>query len=117
MLKGRSMDFLGGAETVGEVDREMIRREIRKYRPAFEACYERELLANDSLSGTVDSTFSIMPNGQVRAARASGVSKGTSGCVAGVLSKIGTEGGKLRKSADVLRLMPRRCITPSRCRV
>jgi len=74
---------------VSEADREMIRREIRKHRGAFEACYERELLVDETLSGTVDTNFAIMANGEVRAVRAEGVSKRVSSCVAGVLGNIG----------------------------
>lgn len=94
----RPETVIGKADADGDMDPAVIQREIRKHRASFEACYERELLVNDSLSGTVDTKFVIMPNGQVRAVRADGVSKGVASCVGKVVASVAfpsTNGGNV----------------------
>lgn len=79
---------LGTAEGVGDLDREMIKREIRKNKARFEYCYEKQLLVKATLEGTVNSSFTILGNGSVRAARGSGLDPVVASCVASVLSSI-----------------------------
>jgi len=86
--KRRPAVNLGQAEGVGDLDREMIRREIRKNKSKFEYCYEKQLLAKPNLEGTVGTQFTILGTGSVRAARANGVDPTVSSCVAQVLSGI-----------------------------
>lgn len=86
--KRRPAVNLGQAEGVGDLDKEMIRREIRKNKSKFEYCYEKQLLAKPNLEGTVSTQFAILGTGSVRGARANGVDPSVSSCVAQVLGGI-----------------------------
>jgi hypothetical protein len=75
-------------EVEGGVDKDIIRRYMRKASQRFEYCYEKALLSDPSLSGTVKTSFTINPAGAVIGATASGVSDEVSKCVAGVIRDI-----------------------------
>ena len=81
-------DLSGATAEGGGLDKAIIQREIRKHRASFEACYERELMVDETLSGTVDTKFVIMSNGQVRAVRANGVSPKVASCIGAVISRV-----------------------------
>jgi hypothetical protein len=51
-------------------------------------CYEKQLLVNGNLAGTVSTQFFISPEGTVARADASGVDPEVAGCVAGVIKDI-----------------------------
>ena len=70
------------------LDKNTIRRYVRRKLPQIKYCYEKQLLAKPGLSGTVLSKFQITPQGSVLGATASGIDKEVSGCVARVLSTI-----------------------------
>lgn len=70
------------------LDKNTIRRYVRRKLPQIKYCYEKQLLAKPGLSGTVLSKFQITPRGSVLGANASGIDKEVSGCVARVLSTI-----------------------------
>ncbi len=55
------------------IDKEIVRRYIRHKLPTIRACYEKELLADGQLSGTVLAQFQIAPNGNVQGATAAGI--------------------------------------------
>lgn len=69
-------------------DKEIVRRYIKRSIAKIAYCYEKELLANPALEGTVDAAFVITTNGAVMTSNASGVSSEVSQCVAGVISGI-----------------------------
>ncbi len=80
---------IGNAEATGDLDKNIIRRYIRRKLPRIRHCYEMALLATPGLSGTVDTTFRINPNGKVLAASASGMEQEElHACVAEALSSI-----------------------------
>jgi hypothetical protein len=73
---------------VGDLDKTIIRRYIRRKLTAITGCYEKSLLVDSALSGTVETQFLIDPTGHVRDITATGVSPEVSSCVATVISTI-----------------------------
>jgi hypothetical protein len=70
------------------LDEAMIRRYMRRNLEKIGYCYEKELLGNDGLEGTVVAKFTLDGNGAVIESKASGVSPEVSGCIASVISNI-----------------------------
>lgn len=77
---GRGVGFLGSyaagvpccigagrASVVGGLDKEIIRRVVRRHINEWRYCYERELQAQQDLAGRIIVGFTIGPNGQVLA--------------------------------------------------
>jgi TonB family protein len=58
--------------TDGGLDREIVKRYIRKQLDAISYCYEKQLVANAELGGTITVEFVIAPNGAVISARGDG---------------------------------------------
>ena len=69
-------------------DKEMIRRYIKRSVAKISYCYEKQLLGNPELEGTVEASFVISPSGTVMTSSASGLDPQVSQCVAGVISSI-----------------------------
>ncbi len=80
----------GMPECVAEtcLDRDMIRRYVSRNLEKITYCYEKELLAQPGLEGTVTALFTLDGNGSVIDSRASGVDRNVSSCVAMVMSNI-----------------------------
>jgi tRNA A-37 threonylcarbamoyl transferase component Bud32 len=80
---------LGSANASGDLDKTTIRRYIRQRLAQIQYCYEKELLANPDLAGTVATRFTITAEGKVTSVSATGMD-GTSvpDCVAGVVASI-----------------------------
>lgn len=70
------------------LDKSIIRRYVKRATEKIRYCYEKELLANPSLEGTVMSSFVISPTGTVINSKANGVDDKVSSCVAGVVGSI-----------------------------
>ncbi|MEZ4362319.1 MAG: AgmX/PglI C-terminal domain-containing protein [Kofleriaceae bacterium] len=79
---------IGTPSSNGDLDKAIIRRYIKRNLPKIQYCYEKELLAKPSLSGTVKTTFLIMPNGTVASASGAGVDGTVASCVAAVVKAI-----------------------------
>jgi len=79
---------IGQPTAVGDLDKAIIRRYIKRNINKITYCYEKELLAKPGLEGTVATQFFISPNGTVASANASGVDGTVSSCVADVLKGI-----------------------------
>lgn len=79
---------IGSPTANGDLDKAIIRRYIKRNLAKIQYCYEKELLAKPSLSGTVQTTFLIMPNGTVSSASGNGVDATVASCVAGVVKAI-----------------------------
>lgn len=79
---------IGDPETDGELDASIIRRYIRRKLAQIQYCYERELLAQSTLGGTVNVEFIITGKGGVVATKSKGVSPGLATCVGDVVSTI-----------------------------
>jgi hypothetical protein len=70
------------------LDKEIIRRYVKRNIEKITYCYEKELLANPGLEGTVTVNFILSGNGRVMKSEASGVDATVSSCIAGVVSNI-----------------------------
>ncbi|WP_428267474.1 AgmX/PglI C-terminal domain-containing protein [Haliangium sp.] len=79
---------IGNAVATGDLDKNIIRRYIRRKLPQIKYCYEKQLLVRQDLSGTVVTQFQISPQGAVLNSKAQGVSKDVADCVAAVVGTI-----------------------------
>ncbi len=90
---------MGDATASGGLDREIIRRYIKKQKLRITHCYEKRLLVDNELAGTLTANFSIGSNGLVIGAKASGMGDDDlQQCVASVVASIhfpSTENGAL----------------------
>ncbi|HVV87834.1 MAG TPA: VIT domain-containing protein [Kofleriaceae bacterium] len=89
-MRGRTASVpsvrIGAAPVVaGDLDRDLLRRNVRRYLPRMRACYERELASDAALGGALTIRFAILPDGHVSGALASGVSHAVDACVTGVV--------------------------------
>ena len=79
---------IGQPQSVGDLDKAIIRRYIKRNIQKITYCYEKQLLASPGLEGTVNTQFFISPAGTVTTANASGVNGEVSSCVAAVIKGI-----------------------------
>ncbi|MBP6627940.1 MAG: AgmX/PglI C-terminal domain-containing protein [Kofleriaceae bacterium] len=91
-MRGRSSSVpqvrIGQPTAVGDLDKAIIRRYIKRNEQKIAYCYEKQLIAKPGLQGTVTTQFFITPNGNVASSTASGVDGEVSSCVAGVIKNI-----------------------------
>ena len=78
----------GGRGVIGDIDRELVRRYVRRKLAQITYCYEKELLGKPGLDGTVTADFTFNHVGAVIDSSASGVDPTVSSCIAGVISTI-----------------------------
>ena len=82
-------DRSGCGRALGDLDRKIIRRYIRKKLPLVKHCYEKQLLVQPDLAGTVMTTFTISGNGAVLSAVAKGLgNRNVVACVEAALKSI-----------------------------
>jgi hypothetical protein len=80
---------IGNATATGDLDKNIIRRYIRKKLPQIKYCYEKQLLVKTSLAGTVTTNFTISGTGAVIAVAASGIGDSdVENCVAAAIKSI-----------------------------
>ncbi|MBC7974979.1 MAG: AgmX/PglI C-terminal domain-containing protein, partial [Myxococcales bacterium] len=79
---------IGQPNSQGDLDKAIIRRYIKRNLQKIQYCYEKQLLAKPTLSGTVQAQFFITPNGTVASSTGSGVDGEVSSCVANVIRNI-----------------------------
>jgi hypothetical protein len=72
----------------GDLDKEIIRRYIKREASKLSYCYEKQLLAHPTLAGDITVQFFIMPNGAVASSTAAGFDPTVAGCVADVIHQI-----------------------------
>lgn len=91
-MRGRSAAVpqvrIGQPSAVGDLDKAIIRRYIKRNIAKITYCYEKQLLAKPGLQGTVSTQFFISPNGTVASANANGVDGEVASCVAAVIKAI-----------------------------
>ncbi len=75
-------------KVIGDIDRELVRRYVRRKLAQITYCYEKELLGKPGLDGTVTADFTFNHVGAVIDSTASGVDPTVSSCIAGVISTI-----------------------------
>jgi hypothetical protein len=79
---------IGDAVVTGGLDTKIIGRYIRRNLPKIKYCYEKQLLLDQDLEGTVVADFVIDQNGMVTSSSASGVIAVLSTCIADVIGAI-----------------------------
>jgi len=79
---------IGQPNSVGDLDKAIIRRYIKRNIQKISYCYEKQLLARPTLEGTVSTQFFISPTGVVADSRANGVDGEVASCVAAVIKSI-----------------------------
>jgi hypothetical protein len=72
----------------GDLDKAIIRRYIKRNIQKIKYCYEKHLLADPTLEGTVSTTFTITGGGTVSSVSAGGVSSDVAECIAAVIKAI-----------------------------
>jgi hypothetical protein len=79
---------IGTPTVTGDLDKDIIRRYVRRKLPHIRYCYEKALLADPALEGTVRVSFVITQTGQAQNASATGLGDSVSGCVARLIETI-----------------------------
>jgi len=79
---------IGVPDSRGDLDKNIIRRYIRRSLPKIRFCYEKELAGDPKLRGTVSVKFRIEGTGMVHAAEAEGISAAVATCVAAAIRAI-----------------------------
>jgi len=79
---------IGQPNAQGDLDKAIIRRYIKRNIQKITYCYEKQLLVNPKLAGTVATQFFIAPSGQVASATATGVDPDVATCLAEVIKRI-----------------------------
>ncbi len=80
---------IGKVDQAGDLSADIIRRHVRRKLTRIRHCYEKELVVNGDLSGTVTTQFQISPTGKVQGVRASGIgNSNVESCVAGAIESI-----------------------------
>ena len=77
-----------GARDGGDLDKDIIRRYIKRQSSKLSYCYEKQLLARPGMQGDITVQFFITPKGTVAGANAHGFDNEVANCVAGVIGAI-----------------------------
>ena len=90
-----------GTPTIGGgLDKEIIRRYIKRNINTLAYCYEKELLAKPGIEGEIESNFLIAPDGTVQSSAAKGFDNQVASCIGGVIKGIAfpkpTDGGSVQ---------------------
>ena len=85
---GVPMVSIGQPSVTGELDRAIIRRYIKRNVGKLTYCYEKQLLAQPGLAGTVTVSFAITAEGKVTSVTGAGVSPDVASCVTAVIGSI-----------------------------
>lgn len=72
-------------QVIGELDKAIVRRYVRRYQPRITFCYEKQLLVEPGLAGTVTARFDIGEDGAITSSDASGMNEEVASCVAKAL--------------------------------
>jgi hypothetical protein len=79
---------LGPPTITGAIDQDAVVAALVANQPKLQYCYERQLLADPALAGSVDATLAIRANGTAPDAAATGVDPQVSACMAEVLQHV-----------------------------
>ncbi|WP_428266957.1 AgmX/PglI C-terminal domain-containing protein [Haliangium sp.] len=83
------MPTVGPIVTIGGLDKNIVRRYVRRQHERVRHCYEKALLTAPNLAGTVTARFVISPNGAVLESQAAGIGHPElERCVAQVIENI-----------------------------
>jgi biopolymer transport protein ExbD/outer membrane biosynthesis protein TonB len=79
---------IGNASATGDLDKNIIRRYIRRKLPHVRYCYEKQLIAKPKLAGRVDIQFVIDAAGNVTSAAAKGMDPEVASCISTAIKSI-----------------------------
>jgi hypothetical protein len=80
---------IGNATATGDLDKNIIRRYIRRKLPQITHCYEKQLLVKPNIRGTIVTEFQISPQGAVLSVKATGMGDSdVENCVADAIRTI-----------------------------
>ena len=79
---------IGEPTVKGDLDKAIIRRYVKRHIQKVVYCYEKQLLVDDKIAGTVTTQFTIDADGFVTGATASGMDKTVAECIQTVISRI-----------------------------
>lgn len=79
---------IGEISATGDLDKNIIRRYIRRKLPRIRHCYEKQLLTEPNLEGGIVVKFEIDTKGAVREASAHGFSRKVESCLAAAIRSI-----------------------------
>ena len=82
------MMALGQPNAQGDLDKAEIRKVVKSSKVKLTNCYEKALVADPSLRGTLQVLFFIKPDGAVASASASGISPEVADCVVTVIKSL-----------------------------
>ncbi|HSN29765.1 MAG TPA: AgmX/PglI C-terminal domain-containing protein [Kofleriaceae bacterium] len=85
---GVPQPHFGTATAIGDYDKDIIRRYMRRNASKLQYCYEKQLLAHPGMAGEIQIQFFIMPNGAVNSSTAKGFDGEVASCVADVVGHI-----------------------------
>lgn len=92
--------IIGNATGSGGLDKEIIRRYIKRNSSKLQYCFEKQLLAKPGIQGDIQSQFIIMPDGSVKSSTARGFDPEVASCVGEVIGAIEfpkpTDGGTVQ---------------------
>ncbi|MGE5182078.1 MAG: AgmX/PglI C-terminal domain-containing protein [Acidobacteriota bacterium] len=80
--------YISQANVIGEYDKSIIRRYIKRNLDKITYCYERQLLAHPGLAGEIQVQFFIQPDGSVGSSAGKGMDSTVATCVADVVKTI-----------------------------
>ena len=79
---------IGQPVAIGDLDKAIIRRYVKRNLEKIRYCYEKRLLAKPKLAGTVTTHFTITGAGTVTASTAEGLDNEVAACIADVVKEI-----------------------------
>ena len=87
--KRRGTMSIGQPVAQGELDKAIIRRDIKRHIQEIESCYEKQLATSPGLAGTATARFTIGSDGLVAESTASGIAVAeVNTCIASIIKRI-----------------------------
>ena len=80
--------IISNANGGGGLDKEIIRRYIKRNSSKLQYCFEKQLLAKAGIQGDIQAQFVIMPDGSVKSSTAKGFDSEVASCVGEVIGAI-----------------------------
>ena len=79
---------MGQGQITGSLDKEIIRRYVKRHISEIVSCYEQQLKTKPDLAARLVVTFTIMPDGTVAKSKATGAQKELENCIASAFTRI-----------------------------
>jgi hypothetical protein len=83
----------------GKVDKVIVKRYLRRELNKFRYCYERSLVVNPEVRGTLSIQFRVLPDGTLTGVRVEGIANDVENCVAAFVRRMQLP--KLPEEAEV----------------